>query len=908
MVDSAPSSELEPKKRRSARIVQAVPLTVTGVDALGRPFQERTSTLVLSCHGCRYQSKHYVLKNMWVTLEVPHPETGREPRTVRGRVTWIQRPRTVRELFQIAVELEIPGNVWGIAFPPEDWFAFPETLAPEIPAPGTEAEAPAQAPAEEWVLPGAAAHEDKLHVLPSPVGGESSLALARQVARLVVEAKQQVQGAAREATVQAVAAETRPLLTAIHAQLKEAAEKAVQAAAGSYADGLIRQTAAQIEEARQASVEALREKWSSELQRHLEEAGPQLAEHVAKLTQAHQTSFEQQLDAQFKHALEKLDKLRGEIATSAASNESGVTRFRQQIDESADAASRRWQGALEGRVEEVRTRLEKLEKTAPEMNDQIVAATAAAQAGWRGRLDTDLATATTRWNEKIATSLESAARQAAERLARHSQSVSTKLEQELTLRVAALRQSFEQATAEAESTLGTLRTALSKETARAKASLAQIEQAASHLGEHASRLDALSQTATAELQRRCEAILATQSQELSRRVESLVAGLAERLQPMLEAGGQQSMARLAAQLEQQLAPQMDRAQQLLEKLAAGQSQTEQIVQGHQERLHQATDRAMLAAVARVEEAAGRFEKDFQEAGRAATAKWLAELDAKATDTAHTTFEALYKSAEWYEKKVQTQMQAAMDKGLEQASSNLREKAGEISGVFASELNHYTRSYVEHAQGQMDEAVKDAVERGRGQLAQASETSAATFNDQIHGLAEREFERLTGSLSSVFDQTAARLETHVAQVRSRIDADARQYFVEIHKGMAQQVQQGLAHARQELEAQIAPVKDAWRAEREAQQQQLQEAFGRLSNESIDAYKKRLENVSNSWLLTTATKLSQQSQDLIATLANSAEQQLRETCSQVFASVGEAVRQRLMDFSAQVPSSTPPTEKK
>src|SRR3954470_1976997 len=126
MVESNTSPEIDSQKRRSTRIVQAVPLTVTGVDALGRPFTERTSTLIVNCHGCRYQSKHYVLKNMWVTLEVPHPETGHPPRSVRGRVAWIQRPRTVRQLFQVALELEVAGNAWGIAFPPEDWFAFPE--------------------------------------------------------------------------------------------------------------------------------------------------------------------------------------------------------------------------------------------------------------------------------------------------------------------------------------------------------------------------------------------------------------------------------------------------------------------------------------------------------------------------------------------------------------------------------------------------------------------------------------------------------------------------------------------------------------------------------------------------------------------------------------------------------------
>src|ERR1700686_5809524 len=133
--EGAANTTEELRKRRSTRIVQAVPLMVTGVDALGRPFAERTSTLIINCHGCRYQSKHYVLKNMWVNLEVPHPEQGHPPRRVRGKVAWIQRPRPVRQLFQVALELEVPGNTWGIAFPPGDWFAFPDAAQPGLDAP-----------------------------------------------------------------------------------------------------------------------------------------------------------------------------------------------------------------------------------------------------------------------------------------------------------------------------------------------------------------------------------------------------------------------------------------------------------------------------------------------------------------------------------------------------------------------------------------------------------------------------------------------------------------------------------------------------------------------------------------------------------------------------------------------------
>src|SRR5579859_6971011 len=214
------NASTELRKRRSTRIVQAVPLVVTGVDALGRPFVERTSSLIINCHGARYQSKHYVLKNMWVKLEIPHPESGQAPRSVRGRVAWIQRPRTVRQLFQVALELEIPGNVWGIAFPPEDWFGFNPNAEKQIPANmpvehaapepiASETEEHAMPPIETE-LPPPAVGIDNVRIFPAPTSTtDASLQLARQVTRLVGEAKQQLQSSAKEYASQAVAAEQR---------------------------------------------------------------------------------------------------------------------------------------------------------------------------------------------------------------------------------------------------------------------------------------------------------------------------------------------------------------------------------------------------------------------------------------------------------------------------------------------------------------------------------------------------------------------------------------------------------------------------------------------------------------------------------------------------------------------------
>ncbi len=215
--EGANNASAELRKRRSTRIVQAVPLVVTGVDALGRPFIERTSSLIINCHGCRYQSKHYVLKNMWVTMEIPHQETGQPPRKVRGRVAWIQRPRTVRQLFQVALELEVSGNVWGIGFPPEDWTAFPEAgqIVMKLDAPEASQTPPPVAETDAMLHLGEAEpppliEADNLRVFPSPASAtDASLQLARQVARLVADAKQQIQAATREAASQAVSAERR---------------------------------------------------------------------------------------------------------------------------------------------------------------------------------------------------------------------------------------------------------------------------------------------------------------------------------------------------------------------------------------------------------------------------------------------------------------------------------------------------------------------------------------------------------------------------------------------------------------------------------------------------------------------------------------------------------------------------
>lgn len=116
------------EKRRSTRMVRAIPIIVVGTDALGQPYRESTSTMMVDCYGCKFQSRNYAPRNSTVMVEIFHAP-GWDRRVVRGRVVWVQRPRTHRENYQIAIEMEVPGNVWGISPAPPDWFPHPDDLA-----------------------------------------------------------------------------------------------------------------------------------------------------------------------------------------------------------------------------------------------------------------------------------------------------------------------------------------------------------------------------------------------------------------------------------------------------------------------------------------------------------------------------------------------------------------------------------------------------------------------------------------------------------------------------------------------------------------------------------------------------------------------------------------------------------
>ena len=91
--------------RRSTRVEHPVTLIVLGKNGLGQPFQEKTASVSVNLHGCRYPSRHEYPVGSWVGLQVVHPDRQARSPLIRAQVRSVHTPDSPRELFQIGVEL-----------------------------------------------------------------------------------------------------------------------------------------------------------------------------------------------------------------------------------------------------------------------------------------------------------------------------------------------------------------------------------------------------------------------------------------------------------------------------------------------------------------------------------------------------------------------------------------------------------------------------------------------------------------------------------------------------------------------------------------------------------------------------------------------------------------------------------
>ena len=300
---NSPGNPVAATTRRSTRIERSVPLIVMGQNQMGQPFMERTASVTLSKHGCRYPSRHDYGVGTAVTLQLVGSIGNEKPQTVRAIVRSIHPPASLRELQQVGVELETPSNVWGIVPAPTDWTSATETnlSTPQL----AVAVAHAPEPETKKIRPG--------EVLRMPEPNMSEVASLKSPSPAVSRPAPPSSGTSQ---VQRAVVTPDKLISALQGKLQQEAEKAVQAAFAKQVNDRIQDALRSIHDARKSSVHEVEEL----APKQIEKMKLSLKESIAELTAQRNAEIEayRERTEEMAQALEKqAGQLRRELANAA---------------------------------------------------------------------------------------------------------------------------------------------------------------------------------------------------------------------------------------------------------------------------------------------------------------------------------------------------------------------------------------------------------------------------------------------------------------------------------------------------------------------------------------------------------------------------------------------------------------
>ena len=266
-------------KRRSTRIDRALPVEVQGVGALREPYQEKVSTLSISCHGCTYQTKHEVIQGEVVFLDVKPTDNGSTGSSSRARVKWVNRMGSPDRGFQVAVELESAGNIWGIPSPPADWFPVKRANANDAPPPVRDLRVVARAEQKLAAQDAGAVPSAGIEKRPAGVPQLASLA------QLMAGIGEQIQIMSAEAAREALAREKSQQVEEFRAQLRDEAAKTMQAVVSASREDITRQALKALLDAHEVGARTNHARWIKKIEQDLETARQHMLRQVNEVTQ-----------------------------------------------------------------------------------------------------------------------------------------------------------------------------------------------------------------------------------------------------------------------------------------------------------------------------------------------------------------------------------------------------------------------------------------------------------------------------------------------------------------------------------------------------------------------------------------------------------------------------------------------
>jgi hypothetical protein len=856
------SSQPSTERRRSERVSESVSLIVRGIDLLGQPFEERTSTLAFNLHGCRYTSKHHLPKNTWVTIELP---LSPRRRNVRARVAWIQRPHSIREFFQVAIELETPSDLWGLASPPAGWAAYGGTSGAALAgAAPTETE-------------GTGAHRG----VPAPT------TLSEFMGKLMTDMTKATESPNAESVSPFVftPATESPLLRELRAELERQAVKAVETASAE-AREKIRQTEEEFEQRRSATGEDILQRWKNDFERMQTEAGENFSVQLSAKQEEFLSGLKAQLEEDYRRTRDLVADLDRRATTLRAENEAAqesvslVAQARLQLEASVAARSAK----------------------PPEISKEDLLSEMAAE--WRHRLRNEMELAQGQWNELLQSSLDANLERMIGQISERSREFLHEAGQKISERLAELKHPVAEISDEAREAVAGIRAALHEELAQARTSLEGMEQSAARIRESSAQFEAASQDALNGLHRRLEDMLDAQTVELGRRAETLSAGLAERIAPSLDAQGRQMVERTVSEAEAKLDSVLAKAQGLLRDLGVREMQVEDSLRLHRERLRQVSQNNQREAAAQMFATLIDLRTDFESARKEALAKWNEELESSGARVSHSAAESMGRTSEWFQQEARARMQVLTEQIIAVGTNSLDEKAVEAAKKFEAQLAGQAGHQLNQIEQRLEGIASGVADRARTQIDAAAEAAAASFGQVLRRISDTEEENFGTHTRITIEENSQALDRSARQMIQSMERNMEATMEQFQPRMAAELESLILSGRMKLAAEFDSSLENYSREREEREKEWLAGLDRLSGEAAGKFQDRLETSADSWLMSSVRRLNEHGQNAIETLMRSADQALRESFSKIFDGLAVTMRERTVN-AAGVPAFVPPS---
>lgn len=829
----AESGHFENQRRRSERVSQSLPVVVRGIDLLGQPFEERTAVLACNLHGCRYSSKHHLPLNAWVTLEIQ----GRSQlHNVRARVAWSQRPQSVRDFFQVGVELETPANVWEIESPPQDWrleaVAVSEEYQQQV------ADRPEVSDSEDFV-----AH--------APFDSSPS--------QSVESSSGQQSGSGQE---HAHAPSEAP--GNLNEELRRQAREAVEAAAARLTDDI----RASIEEAHQqrlASSEEFFQTWKEEFARVQRGESAVSSEQLSAVQETVLNALKLKFEERFTEARQLLEQLEQKT---------------QNVRSEAEMA-----GGEQGQIRQEDSNLRV--PSAPSAEAEGAPAQAAR---WNERLELEMALAQSQWNELLQSSLDAGIQRLASELSEHSTDVLRNAEQKLSERFEELRRPLAETATEARGVLTDMRAQLEDEMSHARSSLVDIEQAAGRIKDYSTQLETSSHDTLNELHRRLENILESQTDQLNRHAEQLAGQLTQRLNPTVETLGRELVERTIAEIDAKLTPRLERVPELLRDLSSREIQADESLRLHRERLRQSTESHQRDVAAQMASAVSILRRDFDSASKEAFAKWNEELQASSTRASQAVSEAVAQSAEWFQEETRARLQVLVEQSLATACNNLDGLMSQSAGKYAEDLERQSSSSLAEAQKRIENAASEVAAHSRSQFDEAAYAAAASFGQVLRGISDQEMQQFGVSARGLVQDHSRELELAAQQTLGNLARSAEISLDDFRGRMGSEIETSVSQGRTALAGELNSLLERFAEDRGARETEWAGRLDHLSQEATAKHEDRLQTACDTWIVSSVRRLNEHGQTTVESLMRYTDQALRDSCSKVFENLAQQMRDR------------------